>query len=71
MRKKIKLFIQTEKNDQHEFEKQDTKELLDKINYKNPFSNDLEKLKKEYEKLIEKMKEKVILFESWFKPIFL
>lgn len=60
MRWEIKLFIQTEKNDQHDFEKQDTKELLDKINYKNPFSNDLEKLKKEYEKLIEKIKEKVI-----------
>ena len=48
-----------EKNENHDYEKQDTKDLLEKINYKNPFSADLEKLKMEYDKLLEKMKEKV------------
>lgn len=60
LKRKIQFFcFILERNDHHDYEKQETKELLEKINYKNPFSQDLEKLKREYEKLIEKMKEKV------------
>lgn len=55
-----------ERSEAHDFEKQETKDLLEKINYKNPFVHDLEKLKKEYGKLLDNTKEKVGFFLKKF-----